>query len=92
MELLLSDPDLRLEIKIPALSLILAQSLHMPLVHHFIPSFHIVFIYSLLLINTMAQLAPMVVPALKKHTATVIWAHGLGDQCVYSSQVQRDDC
>ncbi|KAL8638974.1 MAG: hypothetical protein Q9228_003926 [Teloschistes exilis] len=27
----------------------------------------------------MAQLAPMVVPALKKHTATVIWAHGLGD-------------
>ncbi|KAI4249952.1 MAG: hypothetical protein LQ352_005470 [Teloschistes flavicans] len=28
----------------------------------------------------MAQLAPIVVPALKKHTATVIWAHGLGDQ------------
>ncbi|KAL8874933.1 MAG: hypothetical protein Q9198_006641 [Flavoplaca austrocitrina] len=27
----------------------------------------------------MAQLAPLVVPALKKHTATVIWAHGLGD-------------
>lgn len=30
----------------------------------------------------MAQLAPLVVPALKKHTATVIWAHGLGDTYV----------
>ena len=28
----------------------------------------------------MATLAPLVVPALKKHTASVIWAHGLGDQ------------
>lgn len=27
---------------------------------------------------TMA--APLVVPALRKHTATVIWAHGLGDR------------
>ncbi|KAL9072630.1 MAG: hypothetical protein Q9161_003488 [Pseudevernia consocians] len=27
----------------------------------------------------MATAAPLVVPALKKHTATVIWAHGLGD-------------
>ncbi|CAD6585890.1 MAG: hypothetical protein ASARMPRED_002342 [Alectoria sarmentosa] len=27
----------------------------------------------------MATTAPLVVPALKKHTATVIWAHGLGD-------------
>lgn len=24
--------------------------------------------------------APLVVPALRKHTATVIWAHGLGDR------------
>ena len=30
----------------------------------------------------MAHLAPLVVPALKKHTATVIWAHGLGDSYV----------
>lgn len=30
-------------------------------------------------IIAMAQLAPLVVPAIKKHTATVIWAHGLGD-------------
>ena len=30
----------------------------------------------------MAQLAPLVVPALKKHTASVIWAHGLGDSYV----------
>lgn len=28
----------------------------------------------------MATLAPLVIPALKKHTASVIWAHGLGDQ------------
>ena len=28
----------------------------------------------------MASRAPLVIPALKKHTATVIWAHGLGDQ------------
>ena len=28
----------------------------------------------------MAARAPLVIPALKKHTATVIWAHGLGDQ------------
>ena len=27
----------------------------------------------------MASAAPLIVPALKKHTATVIWAHGLGD-------------
>lgn len=27
----------------------------------------------------MATAAPLIVPALKKHTATVIWAHGLGD-------------
>ncbi|KAL9100467.1 MAG: hypothetical protein Q9163_004157 [Psora crenata] len=27
----------------------------------------------------MATRAPLVVPALSKHTATVIWAHGLGD-------------
>ena len=31
-------------------------------------------------INNMATAAPLVVPALKKHTATVIWAHGLGDR------------
>jgi len=28
----------------------------------------------------MAGPAALVVPALKKHTATVIWAHGLGDR------------
>ena len=28
----------------------------------------------------MPTAAPLVVPALKKHTATVIWAHGLGDR------------
>lgn len=28
----------------------------------------------------MATRAPFVVPALKKHTATVIMAHGLGDR------------
>ncbi|KAI9838919.1 MAG: hypothetical protein M1819_004127 [Sarea resinae] len=27
----------------------------------------------------MASLAPLIVPAIKKHTATVIFAHGLGD-------------
>jgi len=39
--------------------------------------------------------APLVVPALRKHTATVIWAHGLGDRCArvhvmryYSLQMQ----
>ena len=30
----------------------------------------------------MATRAPFVVPALKKHTATVIMAHGLGDRLV----------
>jgi len=30
--------------------------------------------------NTMANKAAFVVPALKKHTATVIMAHGLGDR------------
>ena len=29
---------------------------------------------------TMANKAALVVPALKKHTATVIMAHGLGDR------------
>lgn len=32
----------------------------------------------------MAYRAPYVVPALKKHTATVIMAHGLGDRLVLS--------
>lgn len=32
--------------------------------------------------NNMAGPAALVVPALKKHTATVIWAHGLGDRWV----------
>lgn len=30
--------------------------------------------------STMANKAAFVVPALKKHTATVIMAHGLGDR------------
>jgi hypothetical protein len=30
--------------------------------------------------NTMANKAAIIVPALKKHTATVIMAHGLGDR------------
>lgn len=32
----------------------------------------------------MSVRAPLVVPALKKHTATVIMAHGLGDRYVSS--------
>lgn len=32
----------------------------------------------------MSVRAPFVVPALKKHTATVIMAHGLGDRYVHS--------
>ena len=32
--------------------------------------------------NNMAGPAALVVAALKKHTATVIWAHGLGDRWV----------
>lgn len=31
----------------------------------------------------MPPRAPYVVPALKKHTATVIMAHGLGDRLVF---------
>lgn len=31
-------------------------------------------------LHNMATAAPLIVPALKKHTATVIWAHGLGDR------------
>jgi len=31
----------------------------------------------------MSTRAPYVVPALKKHTATVIMAHGLGDRFVF---------
>jgi hypothetical protein len=34
---------------------------------------------SLYMFRNMAGRAPLVVPALKKHTATVIVAHGLGD-------------
>jgi len=34
----------------------------------------------------MASRAPYVVPALKKHTATVIMAHGLGDRFVNNVQ------
>ena len=30
----------------------------------------------------MTPRAPFIVPALKKHTATVIMAHGLGDRLV----------
>ncbi|KAL8889070.1 MAG: hypothetical protein Q9192_006082, partial [Flavoplaca navasiana] len=37
----------------------------------------------------MAQLAPLVVPALKKHTATVIWAHGLGDTLSMAENYRR---
>ncbi|KAL8726558.1 MAG: hypothetical protein Q9181_006003 [Wetmoreana brouardii] len=37
----------------------------------------------------MAQLAPLVVPALKKHTATVIWAHGLGDTLPMAENFRR---
>ncbi|KAL9018447.1 MAG: hypothetical protein Q9185_004224 [Variospora sp. 1 TL-2023] len=37
----------------------------------------------------MAQLAPLVVPALKKHTATVIWAHGLGDSLPIAENYRR---
>lgn len=33
-------------------------------------------------IDKMSYRAPLVVPALKKHTATVIMAHGLGDRFV----------
>ena len=32
--------------------------------------------------NNMAGPAAIIVPPLKKHTATVIWAHGLGDRWV----------
>lgn len=34
---------------------------------------------SFLNLPSEAMAAPLVVPALRKHTATVIWAHGLGD-------------
>ncbi|KAL8808539.1 MAG: hypothetical protein Q9182_000090 [Xanthomendoza sp. 2 TL-2023] len=37
----------------------------------------------------MAQLAPIVVPALKKHTASVIWAHGLGDTLSIAENYRR---
>ena len=35
-------------------------------------------------IDRMSYRAPLVVPALKKHTATVIMSHGLGDRSVRS--------
>lgn len=35
----------------------------------------------------MAGLAALVVPAVKKHTATIIWAHGLGDRYTYAPQL-----
>ncbi|KAL8697416.1 MAG: hypothetical protein Q9224_002329 [Gallowayella concinna] len=37
----------------------------------------------------MAQLVPLVVPALKKHTASVIWAHGLGDTLSIAENYRR---
>lgn len=43
---------------------------------------HYLFVLAHIQAAVMAQLAPLVVPALKKHTATVIWAHGLGDTSV----------
>ncbi len=43
-------------------------------------SFPFVLLYDHSLDAIMAARAPLIVPALTKHTATVIWAHGLGDQ------------
>ncbi|KAL8755533.1 MAG: hypothetical protein Q9184_004775 [Pyrenodesmia sp. 2 TL-2023] len=45
---------------------------------------------AILKVAVMAQLAPLVVPALKKHTATVIWAHGLGDSAFNDLAQQQD--
>ena len=45
-------------------------------------------------LSTMVSPAPLIVPALKKHTATVIWAHGLGDRYqLYTTQplISRSD-
>jgi hypothetical protein len=39
--------------------------------------------------NKMATLAPYVVPALTKHTATVIMAHGLGDRYVSKTRTSE---
>lgn len=46
------------------------------------PATTIVSINSSPYLTSMAGPAALVVPALKKHTATVIWAHGLGDRSV----------
>jgi hypothetical protein len=46
--------------------------------NRFIFSFTLRFLFHIL--SKMAPRAPFVVPALKKHTSTVIMAHGLGDR------------
>ena len=38
-----------------------------------------------------AMAPPLVIPALRKHTATVIWAHGLGDRYHIGTLTNIDD-
>ena len=42
-------------------------------------------------LTKMAGPAPLIVPALKKHTATILWAHGLGDRCVFTTLLFQED-